>query len=326
MDSKIFISFSHKDFTYLEDLASALEAVATLRDKVWYDRKRIDIGDQFHPEIQQALAESKIGILLVSNPFLTSEYIKTHELPFLLRQAECGALKLGILYVSAVAKAALPVTIEIDGKPRTVNLADTIGVNSPAEPLDKMGSGDRNALYARAADWTARQFASAPPPVREPTGPRHDLAIFIQARHNHWEHQFFLPNQPSAIKPKLDCPEPALVLGYDLDGETLFQLLFGSDPTTVGHLLALAFGKDHPADPTYAPSESGQDGGPNRPVGRLRAALFPVRHLRARHLVLVGSSPGIPDAPGNRRAVGRDLAGRRAGRATRLFYRCPPSG
>lgn len=253
MDSKIFISFSHKDKQYRDELVPALEAVAAIRDRVWFDQKGIDIGDQFHPEIQQALTESKLAILLVSNHFLTSNYITQHELPFLLRQAEHKALKLGILYVSAVAKAALSVTIESDGKPRTVNLAGIIGVNSPAEPLDKMSLGDRNVLYARAADWTVRQLASAPPPAREPTGPRHELAIFIQARRNHWEHQFFLPAQPSAIKPELDCPEPALVLGYDLDGEMLFQLLFGSDPTTVGHLLALAFGADRPADPTFAP-------------------------------------------------------------------------
>ncbi|MBK8185571.1 MAG: toll/interleukin-1 receptor domain-containing protein [Candidatus Competibacteraceae bacterium] len=68
---------------------------------VWFDQKFIDIGDRFHPEIQRALAESKVGILLVSSHFLTSDYITRHELPFLLRQAERGALKLGILHVSA---------------------------------------------------------------------------------------------------------------------------------------------------------------------------------------------------------------------------------
>ena len=142
---KVFVSYSHKDRSYRDELVPALEAVAAIRDRVWFDQKFIDIGDQFHPEIQQALAESKIGILLVSNHFLTSQYIKTHELPFLLRQAERGELKLGIIYVSSVAKAALSVAIEIDGQSRTVNLADTIGVNSPTEPLDRMNPGDRNA-------------------------------------------------------------------------------------------------------------------------------------------------------------------------------------
>lgn len=171
MDNPIFISFSHKDQSYRDELVPALEAVAAIRDRVWFDQKFVDIGDQFHPEIQQALAESKIGILLVSNHFLTSEYIKAHELPFLLRQAERGGLKLGILYVSSVARAALSILVEIDGRPRTVNLADTIGVNSPTEPLDRMSPGDRNALYARAADWAARQIALGEPPPPPPPDP-----------------------------------------------------------------------------------------------------------------------------------------------------------
>ncbi len=53
--------------------------------------------------------------------------------------------------------------------------------------------------------------------------------------------------------PQLDCLAPAVVLGNDLDGETLFELLFGSDPAKFGQLLALAFATDAPADPTYAP-------------------------------------------------------------------------
>ena len=90
-------------------------------------------------------------------------------MPFLLRQAERGALKLGILYVSSVARAALAVPVEIDGQPRTINLADAIGVNSPTEPVDRMSPGERNALYARAADWAARQLAlEEPPPPPDP--------------------------------------------------------------------------------------------------------------------------------------------------------------
>ena len=170
MDPNIFISFSHKDKSYRDELVPALEAVAAIRDRVWFDQKFVDIGDRFHPEIQRALAESKVGILLVSSHFLTSDYITRHELPFLLRQAERGELKLGILHVSTVAKAALAIPVEIDGRPCTINLADTIGVNSPTEPLDRMSPGERNALYARAADWAARQLSlEEPPPPPAPS-------------------------------------------------------------------------------------------------------------------------------------------------------------
>lgn len=181
MDHNIFISFSHKDKPYRDELAPALEAVATLRDRVWFDQKFIGIGDQFHPAIQQALAESRIGILLVSHHFLTSNYITQHELPFLLRQAERGALKLGILYVSTVAKAALAIPVEIDGHRRTVNLADTIGVNSPDQPLDRMSPGERNALYAHAADWAARQMAAPPSPPTPPVVGKAERTVAVAA-------------------------------------------------------------------------------------------------------------------------------------------------
>lgn len=181
MDSNLFISFSHKDKSYRDELVPALEAVAAIRNRVWFDQKFIDIGDRFHPEIQRALAESKVGILLVSSHFLTSDYITRHELPSLLRQAERGALKLGILYVSAVAKAALAIAVEIDGHRCTVNLADTIGVNSPTEPLDRMSPGERNALYARAADWAARQMAASPSPPTPPVVGKAERTVVVAA-------------------------------------------------------------------------------------------------------------------------------------------------
>ena len=192
MDRNIFVSFSHKDKFYRDELVPALEAVAAIRDRVWFDQKFVGIGDRFHPEIQRALAGSKVGILLVSNHFLTSEYIKTHELPVLLRQAERGALKLGILHVSTVARAALAIPVEIDGQPRTVNLADTIGVNGPAEPLDQMSPGERNALYARAADWAARQMALEEPPPPPPP-PSQDPAVSTDS----------LPEPPFSGKAKI---------------------------------------------------------------------------------------------------------------------------
>ncbi|MFO1432964.1 MAG: toll/interleukin-1 receptor domain-containing protein [Candidatus Competibacteraceae bacterium] len=254
MNNVIFISYSHKDKNYRDELVPVLETVGSIRDRLWVDQKKLDIGDQFHPAIQQALAGTRVALLLISHHFLTSRYITQHELPYLLDQAERGALKLGMLYVSSIPEAALSVALERDGGPWTVNLAAILGVNSPAEPLDLMKDrGERNAIYARVADWVTRWLKPPSPPPQAPTGPRHELVILIQSRRDHWQHQFFLPTQPDAIKPKLTCPEPASVFGYDLDGETLFALLFGDDPQISGHLLALAAGADHPLDPTEAP-------------------------------------------------------------------------
>lgn len=167
MGSTIFISYRHQDCQYREELVPAPAAVASIREQVWVDQDGIDVGDSFHTRIQEALADSGIAILLVSNDFLTSSYITQHELPFVLRQFERKALKLGMLYVSTVARGAFSVTATIDRSERTVDLADTLGINRPDKPLDLLkDKGDRNLLYKLTAGKVHHQQQAVANPVR----------------------------------------------------------------------------------------------------------------------------------------------------------------
>ena len=72
MDGNIFVGFSHKDKPYCDERVPALEAVAAIRDRVWFDQKFVGIGDKFHPEIQRALAGSPAG-------FYTIIYLAVHH-------------------------------------------------------------------------------------------------------------------------------------------------------------------------------------------------------------------------------------------------------
>jgi len=83
--TKVFISYSHAEMTYRDELLPVLKSVPNIENHLWYDEWGIDIGDKFHPEIQRALNESIIGILLLSPRFFTSKYIKTNKLPYLAR-------------------------------------------------------------------------------------------------------------------------------------------------------------------------------------------------------------------------------------------------
>lgn len=262
MGSKIFISYSQADKDsydgkdFLAELLKALRADPSIRDRVWVDdRQHLGIGDRFDPVIQQAMTDSAIAILLVSNNFLNSDYVTQRELPFLLDRAERKALKLGILYVSFVGKEALSsVHFDSDGKHYTLEMLKTVSFNHHTKPLSSIESrGDRDRLYADAADWVVEQLRAVSLPAHQASGPRPELAIFIEARRDHWQHQFFMGTHASPIRPRLDCPAPATVIGYDLDGEFLFNLLFGSDPATFGHLFALAFATDGAAEPTLGP-------------------------------------------------------------------------
>jgi hypothetical protein len=86
--NKIFISYSHKDEAWKDRLVTHLK-VLERQDllEVWDDRK-IGAGDRWFREIERALQEATIAILLISADFLSSGFILREEVPRLLERRE----------------------------------------------------------------------------------------------------------------------------------------------------------------------------------------------------------------------------------------------
>jgi TIR domain len=86
----LFISYSHKDEKWREELQLDLERMQEdgLID-AWYDGK-ILAGDDFDEEIRRKLHEAHIILLLVSRRFLGSKYIRRVEVPAALQRHEAG--------------------------------------------------------------------------------------------------------------------------------------------------------------------------------------------------------------------------------------------
>ena len=95
--NSIFISYSHKDSKYLEELKRHFSAYRESLN-LWYDTK-IKTGEVWEEEIKKALNEAEIAILLLSPDFFYSEFISEYEIP-LIKKKQREGLKVIIIVLS----------------------------------------------------------------------------------------------------------------------------------------------------------------------------------------------------------------------------------
>ncbi len=93
---QVFLSYSHKDEYWLEELQTMLKPLVKRRTLALWSDKRIQAGDEWRAEIHEALSLARVAILLVSKHFLASNFIQEDELPAMLAMRAAG---LKILWV-----------------------------------------------------------------------------------------------------------------------------------------------------------------------------------------------------------------------------------
>lgn len=129
---KAFISYSQKDGLWCNEVRKHLApALKNETIDVWYDGN-IQSGKLWRKQIEQAMKNAKIGILLVSPNFLSSDFITNEELPFLLRAAKRNRIQLFTVYVTACDFTSTP-------------LKDIQAANDPAKPLRRFSGYKRDA-------------------------------------------------------------------------------------------------------------------------------------------------------------------------------------
>src|SRR5437763_1475347 len=89
----IFVSYSHADAKWLEELDPYLRGLERYAKFERFDDRRLLGGDEWDAEVKAALDRADIVLLLVTANFIGSEYISRVELPRALkRRADEGCV------------------------------------------------------------------------------------------------------------------------------------------------------------------------------------------------------------------------------------------
>jgi hypothetical protein len=104
--------------------------------KVW-DDTMIKTGDQWMEDITNALRETRVGVLLVSQNFLGSDFILHEEIPALLEAVKNEGGKIMPVILCQTPIDLHPV------------LKHYQAANPPEKPLNTLTEPERDAVYAK---------------------------------------------------------------------------------------------------------------------------------------------------------------------------------
>lgn len=137
--NQVFISYSHKDEKWLKRLQTHLAPLERAGIVKRWDDTKILPGSRWQREIEHAIEDAKVAVLLISADFLASEFIDKNELPPLLAAAE----EEGAVILPVIVGPSLFEHSEI--------LSQFQAVNPPSEPLSMMPKTKQDAVLVKVA-------------------------------------------------------------------------------------------------------------------------------------------------------------------------------
>jgi hypothetical protein len=241
---RVFLSYSHKDEKYLQEFMPFLKSLADRKLIDPWSDERIEPSQRWHDEIRATIESAAAAVLLVSQDFLASDYIREYEVPPLLRAREEEGVPVACLFVKPSLADHKEMVFQAGSAKEPVRLTDYQGLNDPKRPLSAMGEHERLETYKVAAKWAIDAVGASPrpEPFRQPAPEqRRDLGIRLTMARGYLEHSYFsggyrITEHRSPWLPLREGLEPWISQGpFALQrglGEALFRLLFGDESKT----------------------------------------------------------------------------------------------
>lgn len=115
---KIFISYSHEDETFKDELVKMLAGLQRQGIVDTWQDGRIEAGDEWNKSIQDAMNDCDLALLLVSADYLASNFIQKAEQPTLLQRREEMQLRVIPIIVRPCPWQSEPVLKDLQALPK----------------------------------------------------------------------------------------------------------------------------------------------------------------------------------------------------------------
>jgi hypothetical protein len=148
----IFLSYAHEDAIYLERLLVHLEPLR-MQDQVcaWSD-KNLQPGEDWHAGIKASIGNAKVYVLLVSQHFLASTFIRNSELPSLLSQKQAsGKLIIPLMVRPCLYDLAYFKFPDPELGPEKFDLSSIQFFNDPGKPLSSLAETETDTILSNLA-------------------------------------------------------------------------------------------------------------------------------------------------------------------------------
>lgn len=150
---KVFVSYSRKDSEWLDMIRRHFTPLS-YHVEFWDDTK-IKPGSKWKEEIESALEQADVALLLLSADFFSSEFILNEEVPKLLKAAnEKGVLILAILINHCIYEF-FP------------NISQYQFLNDPKIPIASMNKAEIEKIWADAVRLLVQHFEIKPNPTNK---------------------------------------------------------------------------------------------------------------------------------------------------------------
>jgi TIR domain len=157
MPGTVFISYHHSDQSWKDRLVTqlaTLEGEGILR--AWHDGL-IQPGVDWLSEIEAAMAEARVALLLVSAPFLASEFIRRQEVPVLIERSKAAGVHVIPLIVRSCLWKQVDWLSALQARPRMDHTLSDLSRARAEKELAKLAEEISELLQADGASGAAAQ-------------------------------------------------------------------------------------------------------------------------------------------------------------------------